>query len=1671
MYLFEKKYNFLLIFLGFLLLVACSGREKQKIDLNSIEGNSPFRVNQIIGDSRTVYKNGLPYKFILDLKSCVKDSIRKDVSIQDVSFVVEYKSNKDGKIIQRNVETSTNEDGCIRWSEEYEYKYVTQPLWIGLSRTIKRKTGAYAGQVFVRTAVNPWSFQNKDVFPPIMDLRQLYYENDNLLKNYTYEEKGLSFLIDKQLEYPQLWASRIDVQIDLDEFNEDLNKNLSIKQIIKKYKKICYKEDEKNCFSRKLSMRLTIPLKLRTLDLKKQLRDTPINGGVYKIKAQLISQYPSGRSNYYRIHEKVLEIDNVNMGNVKQVNQKTRFLNADFKLKIPYINKNANNKIVIEIESKNLSFKKFQGIYTLKNIEIGVVKKFNIDSFLDKEYEVVLDEDHKDDKSKVINVIEKMDIKYIYDVARSELEEENKITNNPDIDKDVEKQLRKVGFNSVHLDVTIDTLKFSNVKNNQDCSTNEVVVRKTVQYVGKVCFKDFLKNNYEQTTFRVFRQELSLDGELQNPTELFKNDVDRTHYSTDATGCITFSDEIDHKNYDRQIYYSREMHFFSSALNLYGKARVAINPWQEAFQFYQDITQLGFDKIRTNPSGIDRPHLVINQFKSVNFFPTYIIDNLLNIHIFQNLYFLFQPIITRHDHVARGRHSRSIEYLRDGYYLLRLLITRSPQETKEHPRVISEDQNVRHREEIVNNKLAPVFNEGRYITHMDNVIKAQANYTNMYAPIQFNKEQLYYVGSRNRIILQLAPADPQYYKYDQLENTRDVCRINLNKTKWKPYLKHDLVTYPYSGPFNPQDWTNWNILQPSPHLKTDKIIAQSEIGKKRQFFNMDLATCNHNPYELCKEKDQLMISKKEPPVSEAILNGCSKDSLEVNGVENIEKCFSGNYKEIEKRIQNQLEKQSQKVVNSKKLKENKKLKKFALENALVIIDLENSTQKQKFLNDLNKSPGLIDRISSYILNYKRLGDGSHSNLIDYKNNGLGLYSIEVINEYVLNNITNSETKQNLKLEFRKHCIKSEDNLYKAIHDMYSYQDCVVRILRTHLKDTTERYYSHSNQEIKSISQEVQELEDIKNLYSPASDTESLSKKLINLIINPSKEDMLKRIIDVGISSDNLINPYIGSFSHSLCYFWFDSYMKKYISAKQMRASYANHIRKNDYLSVLESDQGGGRNKKSYFQEVYDWIPEDESIKKCHNEYSQCILSDYCKERNYKKLDVKCKIFNKFIDKDESCNIILKKHCGSPSVKNDHLCKTIGNSNINLKQCNQEVTFYCENNGKHPLCYNYRNRCLINYHDCTENYEEYFNEFSEKDPFNVEKTMALNSAGFLNIGKRHPLKTCLADPHQFFEFENKVIVEEINDNQQILSGYTSGFSVSSSISVGSYLNWTSQRTTGMVVKAGTGINAKVFNLGGDISMGMSSNEANSSRRARDVRLAEGVFLLASKLKVQIGVTKYKKCLTIRPKVNAFLAYVKDGLLEPYEEEEVWKDNFIGKDFKKISLTRSGLIICNPSVEDKMNPLYLSEDYYYITQGMINPNNSQFLNLYDIINRPFVLILRSRREFIKLLYILQNVIEGNNKDLSQNLYVNKPPENQFINYSHPVEEMVGLKLSVKDFNETGFYDGIYTYPRSIDDLDVKIIKKNKGLINSTFDTLRKNNFFSIPTINDRSIPVQQ
>ena len=881
-----KKIGFLLSF--HFLLVGCLFFQPSTSDIKSSSvqssqcaaGNAGFIATQISKQEATITFNpdehSLRDEFTLNLKTCLKNSFEPDVSLQTASFEVSYYSNLTNQ--EEKVLARSGPEGCIQWSETYKYKYTLRSTWIGLERVIKQPNGPYKGAVKIKTAVNPWISEGdkESGRPAILDMRCEYANHaffnstgsvfhkslsiskklDGMCdqgeeqgdKKSIYYEDGLRFLETADHEKPLLWTPTFLLQIDEvglpseeadlpseessdrhKENNSNALKESKIKKNLFKYRKSCETQSSKDCYKRFFKFDFRVPLEFRSMDTV-NIFDTKLVGGKYHIKSSLlITSTTQGKTSTYTLSE----CEN------KDVKPDKNSLDFDCIFSIPFFDKNSDFKIFHKISSVNSNDPKGDNYLPVREFQGKYIFDFDFNDQITAKLDLNDSGDYYNEILK--NPCENLDFTGgIKDIKQKKEEDKSKL---------------------LQLGATPE-FKFSHIY-------KESTIERNVTFLGTICLKDALESRHlEGVKFRLFLQkpnEKSFTQSEKNDSsevseldelipgqieEIFSDKKTLTQFKTDADSCLNIPISITHKVFDKQKYFIYIVHFLSEDLNLYGSVKIALNPWQRAFQAFQKTEG---DYTRTNVDDIKSPELIINQFRSINLFPSYGIDKLLNISIFHRFYLLFQPFIMRPDNVALGLNHRSRELLRDGYYLVRVLIVRNPKETGEEAfqAVFNKDNLDKQRYEQVVATEEIDLKEVEYITHTDTVVRVKANFVNFYMPIYLSTKQMYYIASRNMMVIQIYPADPRFIHYKE-----DGITIDSEKTKWETFVGHDLINKPYAGAVNIQKWTNWNLLQPV-NIDTDKIICSSKIGKKYKKFDFSVKNLeSKNKWECDQESFQ-----------------------------------------------------------------------------------------------------------------------------------------------------------------------------------------------------------------------------------------------------------------------------------------------------------------------------------------------------------------------------------------------------------------------------------------------------------------------------------------------------------------------------------------------------------------------------------------------------------------------------------------------------------------------------------------------------------------------------------------------------------------------------------------------------------------------------------------------
>ena len=116
--------------------------------------------------------------------------------------------------------------------------------------------------------------------------------------------------------------------------------------------------------------------------------------------------------------------------------------------------------------------------------------------------------------------------------------------------------------------------------------------------------------------------------------------------------------------------------------------------------------------------------------------------------------------------------------------------------------------------------------------------------------------------------------------------------------------------------------------------------------------------------------------------------------------------------------------------------------------------------------------------------------------------------------------------------------------------------------------------------------------DFQNLFQSAETREQNFLKAINIDMDKSA---LSHLIAQGVQQNSAFLPVTASFAKSLCFFWFDFYLKDYLQKEQMISAFTNYMRKFDYHQVLEQEDGlSYEDKVSFLPDFIDYLLDVEN---------------------------------------------------------------------------------------------------------------------------------------------------------------------------------------------------------------------------------------------------------------------------------------------------------------------------------------------------------------------------------------------------------------------------------------------------------------------------------------------
>ena len=1591
------------------------------------------------------------------------------------------------------IQIRTDSSGCLNWTEIYPYRSFNQSVWFRYERAFEG-SGGNAGIKTIPMAMNPWL----SVDPPgsasqlqLVDLR--YHSIDKKGKLISSEKKNiaecrscsvnknesdcqlcqnkqrsLSYAIsdfEQKTERPRLWVDELSSNISQTYISLDSNKEEHLK-IFQKFK-VCHSNLKENCDppGRFLKVRLQMPLYIQVKNYRDEDEYLPLTRGNYSIKAYLFLQNERTGKNI-TLHRDMDFISSALTGGSKE-----NSLISEFYLHIPYEHYSlpAFFGLIVQPEGDLKSFfLPFSAVFPFDGRLKNVIGRQPL--FLDKE--VVPFYSTNPFNSNFLESRYKLSGSWLH-IQEESFEAES---------------WRKAGW-----DVKLNRFRFSsvNIEKNK-CPT---AVDRTVRYVGEVCIVDPLTDEVvPSTSITIQRQDIAFSGD-KKPREGSIVKISRIHrsddedlmlkrilgdkysdghreyldgqssepYRSDTSGCLQWVDDLYHKWYNREKYFVRKMIFSKKEWGFEGERKIAINPWHWGFLFFQDITQLGDKVIRTTAESPEpeKPQVLLHDFRSQYIDLIYSIDRWLGINIFQNLSFLFKVRMDRPDgiSVGQGGERPSSQDVRRGYYFLRFILVKSHTEESGG----SDNQAVGQRAMLAQNRQEwnnyttgfivgrdgkrtgqPMNTNLEYITHFDTYVEVRDGLINSYINFLFELDEFIFIGSNNRLIVEFWPTDPQHYVY--YEGT---CKINPELSMFVPFKDHELITFPFMGPFVPGDQRNWNIfrvLSKYTNIDFPNTIDKGEIAVLDMDVDRFISKNKDTEQEREPSEHELFTKLGADIVFAANKNKWGDNARAV--VNTLGPILRNFYREINLFLSTDTndsllakfdEKRNQLIESTYKVdtlistaiagaKEGKQKSFFKAVQSLLhdaLSTLRDNSISQSFLkskmeeiavslfNIVKKTLPMFLSDSEEKKLLKKIQKRNQSKEVCGKWFNPGISCPEDPAEWTEFNMNLFGWNEGLKVITMDDALTSKfvDDLNKTakIHNKYHfrYRQNKEKEKEKALNETI--YEQNSPDRNKLFNQMVQNIGESKY--------ETLSLEAHKELADSYENDMDLFWNNFAlITGDDYISidkktkqMYLPNMTKN----WLDTVVNNGIHSGTLGTPevmtflhslcgfWFNHFYK-EYLEQEQLDTIYLKHMEHYryFTGILDHIAHTQNAEERHNDLVKSMEQYKLLPMNKDFLDVQKGSPFLIYDVEESSSMwgaIWDTIWPSTEREVDRNSDTVVNSIYKNKTAVLKL---------------------------------------------AQQTHAMSgghSADLLSTilsSHRHPYFKCVANPLNFFHIEEKIIVGDIDDEHiRYEYGMPKAFNIQAAFDYSYSSSWAMSRSFSTSLGTGLGflglgggtkamkksilspvnaVNPFLSFSGISLSSDWStrSSEDDSNRVQKSLRLAdEGLYLNINHSVASIRLKQYRKCLVVRAQNMAF-----DG----YDENTIWRKDLEENFIHQIPYIKSGLMICS---EDKTEALDIPEDYFYMYQT-VQGGLGQFQNIHSFRNRPFVMSIRGIHEMEKLMFLVYAFVEADKKKGIEDSNPYTGMTNPYDTQSAPAQGTREAIQNAKLWNKTGFYPGVYT-----------------------------------------------
>ena len=1486
----------------------------------------------------------------------------------------------------------TGSDGYIYWQEEYRYPAPETLKWIRFERVISN----LSGKVTIPFTVNPWlgEVAVSSKFLQLTKSESAHYlqSGQSLYRHDQVHRLGLKEKSELTLEEDlQQCRNRRSLDTIFKDLKQTDNPSLLYAPSIDFG--AAFPSTGKDEFS----LRLRIPIQLLNQNYDGGTVDStvPLHGAQFKVTPLLLSRDGDQYQKLHQVDESLTQIVTLNTEGL---------LDAVTSISVPQQSQKHMTLALAITPVEESNIKSFYGLYDIHESSSQL-------SDVSDKLQLKVGSSGDSEKPQHLKIIKQQ-----INIHRREFENIKK--------EKVPFMLE--GSATEDLALKLSRIRFVRVKSSG--AVCETPVKREVIYNIEFC----LSNPQSGEQYRNTSVDVVIEDMKKDTNEKFFESVpcskgdDQcwTTIRTDEEGCVAFPYTMDHFPYNLQEYLLKRITFQASDNAFHSKNRqyVVLNPWEYGFLTYQNVTDTYKDRERTlekaqkrgtesqmwdDPSfkkaddrlksiisseNLRPPRIRINEYRSSIIEPSYVVDPSLDITTVKNMQFLFQPSIVRTDSIGETiRQTPTV--LPVGYWIMRVILAKGPQEI-ENTNII--------RVKNLTDSFYNLLNPNKFLKLMNkNMNKKIALFD--------ERERLSQDDSRREDI-----ADIQNKISDlNLENAGILKRPLFNKTG-----QHSQYSLP---PFQPSDYiSHRDMVVKGENAVVSALVEQKipteffrHLGSKNslliEFYPMDHRGLKHSSQcklnikestfavmKRCERGDEKenchdletpvhwgLFSVSEVSGSHIVWPVEKFNSAKTFNIEPLPYCMDANCSNINKQNLSL----SEGISLEDNLFEDDVIKnKFyplqaegidsvidakyqnLLDEGFRIVNAEDRFDKdqyQNFCQNVEQKFLSDDNINKRnVMASEELDDHRWNLCICDSNLEEEISDLDLQNGQTFLRSKIKKCKLLQNLALNSHSVSSPTELISSPMDV-----CDAKKTRSYLGNSDYSPVFHSYQKCicNPHSKWENKTERIARCFSQREGLSyvSSSEFIENLNYNINRYNNSEHRAKSNVDENNLL-PFSS----------FDEYNKlglEFLRQEEKRVSLMGDFKSSDISEMVQQGFENVENdlkKRSFLHAMcYYWF----------NQY----YADH-------------------IDPEIIQNFYKYNMHDLAYLADTHVDRASDNELYsNAKETVQDVEKIAKNSNK---LYEYLG-------------------FEQKD---IKKP-------FKKLSQDHPFWRCFKNPLLFFHIERKVMIDKLNaDQTQYKNGRIYTYIQSSSRGISNQVGWgvreSRQSKAGVSGKAGFSFVGS--GLGVDVSSNVESTEGreqSNQRRATQDEI-KSVTLAVNHISIDLGLDKYRSCLTIRPKSSAFNGITDDVFSDDLNQSlfSLSEDEKMKKELMKWPYKTLGLMICD--TEEQKEPLVVPEDYYYIHQ-FFGGHSYEFMSRTIYHNRPFIEILRGQHTMDRYTYLLDRAAHHVYLNTSIPSYydADHAPRNQFV------EEAQIYKTLIPAFEEstidrTGFYKGIYTYSPS-------------------------------------------